>query len=596
MNSQVSQYEFGSFLLDVVGHVLLRNGEPVALTPKAFDTLVVLVQNSGRILEKKELLDKVWAGAFIGEATLAQNIFTLRKALGRNPLGYQYIETIPKRGYRFIEQVRELQLVSADATANERDGGPPSFAPRPEAGQQDDSIDSLAILPFVNEGDDPETEYLSEGITESIINTLSLFPKLKVVARSIVFRYRDKDIHPQEAGRYLGVQAVLLGRVLQVGKRIIIKAELVDVAHGWQLWGGQYDRKIVNILALQEEIADRISETLRLKLPGRVRKSLSDDHTESNEAGQLYLHGRYHFNQNSAEGYLKAIEYFKQAVLIDPHYVLAYTGLADAYALRDFYGLDSSLVTFPKAKAAALKAVELEPQLAQSHTSLAYIKMLYEFDCTESDKEFHTALELNPTCVHTHYWQSRLLLSQGRFDDALSASGRALEIDEFNLNSNLHLGWCYFYTEQYGRAIQQMQQTLELEKSFWPARVMLGRALQESHKVAKALDEFQKAEQLVDSPVTLCYIAHAHARSGKGAKARRILDDLKSREGQSYVPPYLIAVLHAALNETDLAFEWLEKAYEGRNQWMGFLKVAPEFKNLRADARFDSLLKRLKLS
>lgn len=596
MNSQVSQYEFGSFLLDVKNHVLLRNGEPVALTPKAFDTLLVLVQNSERILEKKELLDKVWSGAFIGEATLAQNIFTLRKALGRNPLGYQYIETIPKRGYRFIEQVREVQPASAVGTAKERDGIPPISTPRREDGQQQKGIDSLAILPFVNEGDDPETEYLSEGITESIINSLSLFPKLKVVARSIVFRYRDKDIHPQEAGRHLGVRAVLLGRVLQVGKRIIIKAELVDVAQGWQLWGGKYDREIVDVFVLQQEIADQISETLRLKLPGGAHKHSSEHYTERSEAGQPYLHGRYHFNQNSAEGYLKAIEYFNQAVLIDPHYALAYTGLADAYALRDYYGLEPSLVTFPKAKAAALKAVELDPQLAQSHTSLAYVKMLYEFDWTKSEKEFQTALKLNPTCVHTHYWQSRLLLSQGRFDDALSASARALEVDEFNLNSNLHLGWCYFYTRQYGRAIQQMQQTLELEKTFWPARMMLGCALRESHKVTKAMDEFHKADQLVSSPVTLCYIAHAHAGSGKRAETRRILDDLKSRAGQSYVPPYFIAVLHAALDETDLAFDWLEKAYEARNQWMGFLKVAPEFKNLHADARFNSLLKRLKLS
>ncbi|HEY0079199.1 MAG TPA: winged helix-turn-helix domain-containing protein [Pyrinomonadaceae bacterium] len=575
--------------------VLLRDGQPVPLTPKAFDTLLVLIQNSGVIMQKRELLDKVWPDTFVGEATLSQNIFTLRKVLGLAPPGSQYIETIPKRGYRFVEKVRQ---VPSDSDAAKEEAAATSPAPHSadKSRNQNEAIDSLAILPFVSEGDDTEAEYLSEGITESIINSLSLFSNLKVVARSIVFRHRSKDAHPQEVGRQLGVRALLLGRVIHFSKRIIVRVELVDVENGWQLWGEQYDRELEDVLAVQEEIADLISETIRLQLPGRASSRQFEPYTEGSEAGQLYLRGRYHFNKHTADDYLKAIEYFDQSVAKAPFYARAYAALADALALYDFYGLKPSSETMSQAKAAAAKALEIDDELPEAHTSLAYVLMLYDFDWIGANREFTRSLKLNPNCIHTHYWQSRLLLSRGQFNSALAASVRAMELDSLNISSNLHLGWCYFYTSQYERAIEQMQKIIEMERDFWPARVMLGSAYVESNKIVEAIEEFQRASKVLDSPVVQSYLGRAYALSGDRARAKRIVGELKQQAGKRYVPPYFVGMLYATLDEKDSAFEWLEKAYEARNQWLGFLKIAPEFHNLRDDSRFNSLLKRLRLS
>jgi tetratricopeptide (TPR) repeat protein len=383
---------------------------------------------------------------------------------------------------------------------------------------------------------------------------------------------------------------------MHFGKRIIVRVELVDVKNGWQLWGEQYDRDLEDVLAVQEEIADLISETLRLQLPGRINSRQFESHTESSEAGQLYLRGRYHFNKHKADDYLKAIEYFNQSIANAPFYARAYAALADALALYDFYGLKPTWETMPQAKAAASKALEIDEELPEAHTSLANILMLYDFDWTGANREFMRSLKLNPNCIHTHYWQSRLLLSRGQFNSALAASVRAMELDSFNISSNLHLGWCYFYTAQYERAIEQMQKIIEMERDFWPARLMLGCAYLESNKTAEAIEEFQRASEVLDSPVAQSYLGRAYALSGDRARAKRIAGELKQQAGKRYVAPYFIALLHATLDEKDAAFEWLEKAYEARNQWLGFLNIAPEFHNLREDPRFDNLLKRLKLS
>ena len=307
------QYEFGPFLLDPSEPPLLRGGKRVHLPVKAFETLVVLVENSGRLVGKDQLFEQLWPDTNVEKGNLDVNISALRKALGDSGGGSQYIETVPRRGYRFTGEVRRVQAGDANGHT--------------------DAINSLAVLPLVNDTNDPSAEYLSDGITESIINTLSQLPQLRVMARSTAFRYKGSDIPPREAGREMGVRAVLSGRVLQVGDRLVIRAELVDVAGGWQLWGAQYDRRPADILAVQSEIAREISEGLRLKLSGEEKERLVKQHTESTEAYRTYLKGRYYWNKRTLEGLKRGSEFFGQAIAIDERYALAYAGVADSFLL-----------------------------------------------------------------------------------------------------------------------------------------------------------------------------------------------------------------------------------------------------------------------
>jgi TolB-like protein len=318
-------YEFAGFLLDPAEQVLLRqNGETVPLTPKAFLTLLVLLQNCGRTVEKEELLREVWPGTFVEEGNLTVTIFMLRKSLGEGRNEHKYIKTVPRRGYRFVAPVREVQTPAPPRALDERRTAQPAGA---------EERASVAILPLLNVSGDASAEYLSDGITESIINSLSQLPSLRVLARSTVFRYKGLDVDPQSVGREMRVRAVLTGRLIQLDDNLIIRTELVDTESGWQLWGEQYNRKTSDILSVQEEISRHISEKLRTKLSGEEQERLAKRPTQSNIAYQTYLKGRFHWNKRTQEGIERGIEYFKEAIALDPAYALAYAGLADSYAL-----------------------------------------------------------------------------------------------------------------------------------------------------------------------------------------------------------------------------------------------------------------------
>jgi TolB-like protein len=400
MASQARHYRFGPFSLNVEEHLLLRDGEPVLLTPKAFETLVVLVENRRRVVLKDELMKEVWPDTFVEESTLAQNIFTLRKTLGRTASGRQYIETYPRRGYRFVEAVSEGRADDDAAGAEQPGQGTEEMGGGTSQGK---TIESLAVLPLVNENADPRVEYLSDGITDSIINSLSQLPQLRVMARSIVYRYRGRETDPQEVGRELQVSAVMVGRILNVDDRLVVRMELVDVEDGSQLCGAQYNRDLSDIFDVQDKIAGQISEMLRLKLTGEEQRRLAQHYTEDTEAYQLYLRGRYHLDKRTAKAYERAIEYFEQAINLDPAYTLAYSGLADAYTLFEYYGLRPPSETMPKAKAAAVRAVELDDALAEGHASLGCVKLVYDRDWEGARRAFERSIELNPKYAHAHH-------------------------------------------------------------------------------------------------------------------------------------------------------------------------------------------------
>lgn len=460
------------------------------------------------------------------------------------------------------------------------------------------AIDSLAILPLVNASGDPNAEYLSDGITESIINSLSQISKLRVMARSTVFRYKGREVDPQTVGRELGVRAVLTGRALQLGDSIVIGTELVDVADGSQLWGEQYRRNFSDIFALQEEISREISEKLRLKLTVDEKKRLAKRYTENTEAYHFYLKGRHYENKFFNEAAIRrAIECFQQAIDRNPTYALAYVGLADCYIRLSTFNVTPSKEGFAKARAAVMKALEIDDTLAEAHTSLARIKSSFDWDFPAAEEEFRRAIELNPNYATAHHLYGRHLMIMGRFDEAAVEIGRASELDPLSLPINVDLSAPLFFARQYDRAIESLRETLEMDPNFALAHGRLGAAYEFKGMYEVAIAEYQRLMELFgdgeDNPGILAALAHVYAASGRGDEARDILNRLKEQSHRGYVSPYDIAEVHAALGEKDHAFEWLEKAYEARSSDLRFLKVSQFMDSLRLDPRFADLLRRV---
>ena len=457
-------------------------------------------------------------------------------------------------------------------------------------------LDSLAVLPFINVGAEPGTEYLTDGITESIINNLSQLPKLSVRSFSSVAHYKNKDVDPQDAGRALKVQAVLTGRLVHHGDELAINAELVEVRDNRQIWGGQYNPKVSDMLGIQEQISREISEKLRLKLSGEEKQRMTRGATEDRAAYQLYLQGRYQWNKRTLDGLQESIDYFQQAVQRDPRYALAYAGQADAYALIADFNVLPAREVLPKVKAAAAKALELDETGAEAHTSLAWAKF-HEWDWAGAEKEFKRAIELNPSYPTAHSWYGEFLMTQKRFDEALPEMNRAVELAPLSAVLNLALGYRLYYARQYSEAIDQIEKTLAMDPKVAAAHVFLGRAYEQKNAYAEAIAELRKALDLSEGDTNeLAALGHAYAISHQDTEARKILDELKERSQQTYVQPSLIAMIYTGLGQKDEAFDWLQKAYEDRAAGLLYLKVDPAFDNVRSDARFTDLMRRLGLS
>jgi eukaryotic-like serine/threonine-protein kinase len=463
----------------------------------------------------------------------------------------------------------------------------------------DKAIDSVAVLPFTNESADPNLEYLSEGITENLINRLSQVPELRVVPRSTVFRYKGPNVDPLASARALGVRTVIVGKIAQRGETLSIQTELIDVTNESQLWGEQYNRRPTDLLTVQDDIAKGIVEKLRLRLSSTEQQRLTRRYTGSVEAYQLYLRGRYFWNKRTGEGMKKGIEYFRQAIDLDPGYSLAYAGLADSYNFLGAFGIAvlPPGEAMPKAKSAAIKALEIDNSLAEAHTSLAFISLYYDWDWSAAERGFHRAIELNPNYAPAHQWYSHLLMARGRTRESIVEAKRAVELDPLSLAANMNLGWQYHWARQYDLAVEQLRKTLEMEPNFEQGRWGLGLAYEGKGLFEEAAKEFQKAVALSGgNPVYLASLGHAYAIGGRKADAMRILDELEERSKLSYVPPYWMATLCTGLGEKDKAFRWLDKAHEERSGGLSWLGVDPRLDSLRSDARLAALSQRVGLS
>jgi serine/threonine-protein kinase len=454
-------------------------------------------------------------------------------------------------------------------------------------------IDSVAVLPFANASNDPNTEYLSDGLTESLINSLSELPKLRVMSRNSVFRYKGRETDAQTAGRQLGVRAVLTGRVVQRGDNLTISTELVDARDNSHLWGEQYNRRLADLLSLQEEIARQIAERLRLRLTGEQQKVLTKRPTENPEAYQLYLKGRYHAGRATKEGLEKGIQYFNQAIATDPSYALAYDGLAYDYRIASEWTL-SPHDAMPKAKEAAKKALELDDTLAEAHASLAVVSDFYDWDWAGAESEFKRSIELKPNYALTHEFYGLYLVSIGRSNEGIAESERAVDLDPVSSETNTELGLVLYLAHRYGQAIEQLRKTTDLDPNYWYAHEYLGLAYEQQSQYPEAIAALQKAMELagiIAEPTA--FLAHVYAVSGKRAEAQKLLDTLKERSRETYVPAYANATIYAGLGERDQALAWLERAYQERSSFMITLKVDAQRDSLRSDPRFHDLLRRM---
>ena len=459
-----------------------------------------------------------------------------------------------------------------------------------------EAINSVAVLPFVNSSGDADGDYLSDGITESLIANLSQVRSLRVTARSTVFRYKGKETDPQKIGQDLRVGAVLSGRLMQRDGMLVVRTELMDVANGTQLWGGQYNRKVADVFALQDELSKEISDRLRLRLTSDEKQRLTKRYTENAEAYQLYLKGLFYWNKLSPDAVTKSVDYFNRAVEADPAYALAYAGLATSHNLMSFLNVVPPRSAMPKAKAAAARALEIDSSLAEAHLALAYASFTYDWDWLAAVSHFDRAIALNREAVLSHSYYAFYLTVGGRFEEAIGAARRMVERDPVSASLSHVLAVQLVLSRHFDEAIEECRRTIELDPTFAVAYDVLGGTLAAKGLFSEALPQMEKAVALTrGAAIPTANLGYVRARLGQRDEARQILQQLAESAKERYTPALAFAVVHVGLGEKDQALSWLEKAYEERFNRLAYLRREPVWDPLRADPRFTDLLRRINL-
>jgi TolB-like protein/Tfp pilus assembly protein PilF len=459
------------------------------------------------------------------------------------------------------------------------------------------TIDSIAVLPFVNAGGDADQDYLGDGIAERLIDTLSQLPKLRVMARSTVFRFKGPDADPLAAGRALDVRAVLTGRILRAGENLRVQAELVDVATGFRLWGAQVDRPTRDLLEVEDVISREICEHLRFKLTAPERKRVARQHTHDVEAYQFYLKGRFFWNKWTPDSQRAAIQLYEKAIERDPSYALAWCGIADAWGVLGNIKAVPPAEAFPRAKGAALKALEFDPNLSEAHASLGFLRRFFDWEWSSAEREFRSAVRLNPGYATGRRWYGQFLSGMGRHDEAIAEVRHALDLDPLSVIIHTALGDVLFYARRYDEAIAIYRKALELDPDFSAGQSDLARALEHSGRVDEAIRGYERAIALAGSSMAdpSIGLANACAAAGRRDEALAVLDELKRRRDRQYVSPWGLASIYARLGERETALEWLECAYDEHDSTLVWIKVHPRFDALRAEPRFIALVRKMGL-
>jgi TolB-like protein/Tfp pilus assembly protein PilF len=455
---------------------------------------------------------------------------------------------------------------------------------------------SIAVLPFENLSRDPDNAYFADGIQEEILTRLAKIADLKVISRTSTQRYKSSPDDLRQITKQFGVANILEGSVQKVGEQVRVNVQLINARSDSHLWAESYDRRLTDIFQVESEIAKKIADTLQAKLTGDQEHAISLRPTENAEAHQFYLKGRYHWNKRTEEGFKKAIEYFDEAIAADPSYALAYAGVADSYALLGFHGwgIMAPGEAFPKAKAAAEKALQIDPNLAEAHVSLGMVQQNYDWDLAGAEKEFQQAIELNPNYATAHQGYALNLAVRQRYLEAIAEIKKAQEVDPLSLIINTTVAWVLYFARQYDEMIEQCHKTLELDPNFPSTHWVLGQAYRQKRMYEKAIVEFQKAVDLSgEDPVRIAVLGHAYAVAGQRGEAQKIIEELGEISKHRYFPPYFIALIYVGLNDQDQAFAWLESAFVERSAGLIFLKTEPMFDPVRSDPRFQALLRKV---
>ncbi|HKF24204.1 MAG TPA: tetratricopeptide repeat protein [Candidatus Angelobacter sp.] len=570
-------YQFGPFRWDATGRLLFREGKLIPLAPKVADVLLLLVENAGKVVEKEELLRKVWQDAFIEEGSLTRTISVLRKALGEGPGEEEYVATISKRGYRFAAPVTDAARAVVTAKTERV---------------------MLAVLPFENFSEDRTQEYFSDGLTEEMITVLGrLNPqRLGVIARSSAMTYKNSDKSIQQIGRELGVTYILEGSARRSGNRIRIAAQLIQTSDQTHVWAENYERDLGDILVLQSDVAQAIALQIQIKLAPEEQERLRTVHSLNPEAYEAYLQGRYLWNKRTLIALQGSLQQFKKAIRHDPNYAAAYAGLADSYlTLLDENQLPRT-VAIPKAIATAEKALGIDAGLAEAHNSLAHA-YFHELDWAAAEGEFQRGIALNPSCVTVHFYYANYLVAMGRFDEAIAEAKWAQSLDPRSLAAEENVARILYQAGRYEQAIAHSLKVLESNPAFLHARETLGFAYEEQGRYKDAIAAFQKAvASSARAPRYLADLARTYGLAGREREARKLLQQLKRVSKKKSVPSYLFAWVYVGLGDTDQALKWLARDSRERSNALPFLKTSPRFAPLRSDPRFQQLVRELGLA
>jgi TolB-like protein/DNA-binding winged helix-turn-helix (wHTH) protein/Flp pilus assembly protein TadD len=628
-------YEFGRFVLDPHEKTLLVDGTPVHLPAKEFETLLLLVQNNGRALTKEEMMSAVWQDAFVEESNLAKQVSKLRKILNTN--GESFIETLPKHGYRFAADLKLVELPPSVPVIAERrtvkrlkfafgesgDDVQPLQLPghgrrfgigsvlamialviliagaafwywKRQTPVQVSEIRSIAVLPLRSLTPSEEMDALGLGLTDSLITELGSLKQIVVRPISAVRGFATTTEDSAELGRRLHVDAVLDGTIQEAAGRLRINARLISTATSEQIWAEKFDDHFTNVFDVQDRISEQAAHALVATLTGHPADQpatrLTKRYTEVPAAFDAYVKGRYHWNKRTEPDFRRAIEQFDRAIELDPNYALAYAGRADSFILLAVWGTAPPAPLMEQAKAAAEKALALDPDLAEARTSLAFIAWVYDWNFPLADKEFAQAVELNPNYATAHHWRAYYLVSLGRDDDAIAEIKRARELEgPLSPGIMTDIGEIYSWAKRYNDAIDHLRDVINVEPDFAIAHYELGIALLKKGNADEAIGELERARKLDDSPRMKSALAYAYGSTGRSGQARELISELEHLSTQRYVSPFSIALAHAGVGEKDVTIEWLEKARDERSDAMGILMVHPFLLDLHSDPRFIQL-------
>ena len=576
---QAQFYDFGPFRLDETARVVLRENEVVPLTVKAFEILAHLVRHRGQVVSKEVLIKHVWPDCFVEENNLSQNISALRRALADDPENPKYIETIPRRGYRFVGPVRELQTHPV----------PPIAA----AGARVGRIRSLAVLPFQSIGS-ANVEFLDVGLADALITKLGNLEQIEVRPTGSILRYKGAAPNWVQAGSELNVDALLHGCVQLSGDKIRVTVQLVAAGDGVTLWAGQFDEAFTDIFSVEDSISQQVARTLMIRLSNEQRERLSHRYTSSPEAHQAYLRGRHFWNRRTEADLQKSVRCFQEAVAHDPSYALAYAGLADSYTVLGGYGVLPPGDSYTRARAAAMQALEIDERLAEAHTSLGDVSMYYDWRAPAAEQRYLRAIELRPDYATAHHFYAWFLIAKGDFAGASAEMQRAQELDPLSPMINTTRGFPDYFAGDFERAITHIQKALDMDPEFALAQVYLGRAYLCSGRHELGLETIRQAARPSEMrPMMLAALGHALAINRKKTEAKEIASQLIALRDTRYVSAYYIASVFAGLGDADRAFEWLERAFEDRVNQMVILHRDPLWARIAEDPRMSGIVRRV---